>query len=726
MSKDPPAEAENGTSTTSELEKDSNAAKPCRSNKNHEPTRITSEATMSWCPIHKIKKHTLQACSVFLNVRAEIHACKEGGIQRISPTCDVYCPIHKTKNHDLSSCKVFLSAMKTSYPKVQQPGISLRDEDKEQETLVSDRFVGIIDIDSHEPSVLHLLEDYVSSPTSTPREVLAIDGTSTSAHANAEAQNQVTTPAQHLRTINAILRETPYDPVLNDDLTQWTERLRESVTNLNNAFEETAAAAHPKQPPTGGINGENLEQRESPHRATPPPRGAGDLRDHLNGHREARRTRDNGNRSQHRVSSRHRDNEEREGRSNEDRDRANHHNRRDHDDRERRTQGDTGRGHRHNDENDRERRRDNNGGRRQDSREPSRRPHDALRRKNDKPKTGGEKKPATDAPESSKKKNRKSGKKKAQAEVLAAEYANPPKRPDPQDCLVFKKSLEKHMASEKGKRVHVVEKDAEAAAQESDSAYPDSDLHVSHIFGGSTAYSSKREYKKVEREVCSTWQGAAPKMKWSEQKIEFLEEDHPKTAVIVEPTIRNIKVAWVLIDGGSSINLLFASTLDAMGNPQSEMTPTDQPFHGITPQSSSKQTTSERSRSSLMSLNSIQRIMPSSAELHLRSSWLHLTTRIKCLRCRDRREQSLFKGTQASDQLVDSTAGCELLSFLDAYSGYHQIMMAKENEEKTTFITPFGVFCYVKMPFGLITTGNTFQRTVQGALSDQLGNNVEA
>nr|ABF94998.1 transposon protein, putative, unclassified [Oryza sativa Japonica Group] len=78
------------------------------------------------------------------------------------------------------------------------------------------------------------------------------------------------------------------------------------------------------------------------------------------------------------------------------------------------------------------------------------------------------------------------------------------------------------------------------------------------------------------------------------------------------------------------------------------------------------------------------------------------------------------------DQLVDSTAGCELLSFLDAYSSYHQISMAKEDEEKTAFIMPFGVFCYVKMPFGLITAGDTFQRTVQGALSNQLGNNVEA
>ncbi|XP_066159820.1 uncharacterized protein [Oryza sativa Japonica Group] len=240
---------------------------------------------------------------------------------------------------------------------------------------------------------------------------------------------------------------------------------------------------------------------------------------------------------------------------------------------------------------------------------------DALRRKNDKPKTGGEKKSAKDAPESSKKNSRRSGKRKAQTEVLAAEYADPPKHPDSQgddtkkiwcpihksdkhsleSCFVFKKALAKQLALEKGKRVRVVEKAAEAATQDSDSAYPDSDLHVSHIFGGSTAYSSKREYKKVEREVCSTWQGAAPTMKWSEQKIEFSEADHPKTAVIpgrypivVEPTIRNIKAAQVLIDGSSSINLLIANTLDAMGIPRSELTPTDQPFHGITPQSSSK------------------------------------------------------------------------------------------------------------------------------------------
>nr|CAH68008.1 OSIGBa0157K09-H0214G12.19 [Oryza sativa] len=484
---------------------------------------------------------------------------------------------------------------------------------------------------------------------------------------------------------------------------------------------------------------------------------------------------------------------------------------------------------------------------------------DALRRKNDKPKTGGEKKPAADAFESNKKKNRKNGKRKAQAEVLAAKYANPPKRPNPQgsdtkkswcpihkadrhsleDCLVFKKSLEKHMAFEKGKRVRVVEKNEETPPHESDSAYPNSDLHISHIFDGSTTYSSKREYKKVEREVCSTWRVAAPKMKWSEQRIEFSEEDHPNTSVIpgrypivVEPTIRNVKVARVLIDGGSSI-------------PQSELTPTDQPFHGITPQSSSRplgkitlpvtfgQANNFRTEqitfdvaefntayNAIIGRTALAKFMAASHyayqvlkmpgpkgtitiqgnaklavqcdkrsldmveqtptppamseppkkpsdmpgvpreviehKLMVRPDAKPVKQRLRRF-APDRKQairEELDKLLKAGfirevlhpewlanpvmvrkangkwrmcvdftdlnkacpkdhfplpriDQLVDSTAGCELLSFLDAYSGYHQISMAKEDEEKTTFITPF-------------------RRTVQGALSNQLGNNVEA
>jgi hypothetical protein len=52
------------------------------------------------------------------------------------------------------------------------------------------------------------------------------------------------------------------------------------------------------------------------------------------------------------------------------------------------------------------------------------------------------------------------------------------------------------------------------------------------------------------------------------------------------------------------------------------------------------------------------------------------------------------------DQIVDSIAGCETLSFLDAYSGYHQIRMKDSDQLVTSFITPHGMYCYTTMPFG--------------------------
>ena len=62
------------------------------------------------------------------------------------------------------------------------------------------------------------------------------------------------------------------------------------------------------------------------------------------------------------------------------------------------------------------------------------------------------------------------------------------------------------------------------------------------------------------------------------------------------------------------------------------------------------------------------------------------------------------------DQVIDSTAGCELLSFLDCYSGYNQIRLNPADHIKTSFITPYGAYCYVTMPFGLKNAGATYQR----------------
>ena len=65
------------------------------------------------------------------------------------------------------------------------------------------------------------------------------------------------------------------------------------------------------------------------------------------------------------------------------------------------------------------------------------------------------------------------------------------------------------------------------------------------------------------------------------------------------------------------------------------------------------------------------------------------------------------------DQIVDPTTRCDLLSFLDAYSGYRSIFMTKEDEEKTAFITPRGTYYFVWMTFGLKSAGPTFARAVQ-------------
>ncbi|CAL9011755.1 unnamed protein product, partial [Prunus brigantina] len=62
--------------------------------------------------------------------------------------------------------------------------------------------------------------------------------------------------------------------------------------------------------------------------------------------------------------------------------------------------------------------------------------------------------------------------------------------------------------------------------------------------------------------------------------------------------------------------------------------------------------------------------------------------------------------------LVDSTAGHELLSFMDAYSGYNQILMHLPDQENTSFITDRGPYCYKVMPFDLKNAGATYQRLV--------------
>ena len=77
------------------------------------------------------------------------------------------------------------------------------------------------------------------------------------------------------------------------------------------------------------------------------------------------------------------------------------------------------------------------------------------------------------------------------------------------------------------------------------------------------------------------------------------------------------------------------------------------------------------------------------------------------------------------DLLVDSTAGHSMLSFMDGFLGYNQILMAPEDMVKTSFITEWGTYCYRVMPFGLKNAGATYQRAATTLFHDMMHRDVE-
>ena len=77
------------------------------------------------------------------------------------------------------------------------------------------------------------------------------------------------------------------------------------------------------------------------------------------------------------------------------------------------------------------------------------------------------------------------------------------------------------------------------------------------------------------------------------------------------------------------------------------------------------------------------------------------------------------------DRLVDATAGYELLSFMDVFSRYNQILMQPDDQEMTAFITERGIYCYKVMPLGLKNAGVMYQRLVNAMFADQLGRTME-
>ena len=75
--------------------------------------------------------------------------------------------------------------------------------------------------------------------------------------------------------------------------------------------------------------------------------------------------------------------------------------------------------------------------------------------------------------------------------------------------------------------------------------------------------------------------------------------------------------------------------------------------------------------------------------------------------------------------MLDRLAGHEYYCFLDGYSGYNQIAIAPEDQEKTTFTCPYGTFAFRRMPFGLCNVSGTFQRCMMAIFSDMVEKTIE-
>jgi hypothetical protein len=108
------------------------------------------------------------------------------------------------------------------------------------------------------------------------------------------------------------------------------------------------------------------------------------------------------------------------------------------------------------------------------------------------------------------------------------------------------------------------------------------------IFGGSTVDMSNSQRKRERHEVLAVEKAPPSFLDWSEDAITFSREDHPKRIsnpgqypLVVDPVIGNARFSKVLMDGGSSLNILYAHTLRLLGIGLDQLRPSTTPFHGV-------------------------------------------------------------------------------------------------------------------------------------------------
>jgi hypothetical protein len=219
-----------------------------------------------------------------------------------------------------------------------------------------------------------------------------------------------------------------------------------------------------------------------------------------------------------------------------------------------------------------------------------------LRQKNKQGKKG--KKPRHEA--------REQGRDDDDGEALAVDLARRGPRPAPRGPGVFDDMLKKPCPYHKTPVKHTLEqcdmlkwfygraaaKDDKANKDEGDGdagGFPAVE-NVFLIFGGPTVDMSSRQRKRERHEVLAAEKAPPSFLDWSEDAIMFSHEDHPiripnpgQYPLVVDPVIGNARFLKVLMDGGSSLNILYAHTLRLLGIGLDQLRPSTMPFHGVAP-----------------------------------------------------------------------------------------------------------------------------------------------
>jgi hypothetical protein len=219
-----------------------------------------------------------------------------------------------------------------------------------------------------------------------------------------------------------------------------------------------------------------------------------------------------------------------------------------------------------------------------------------LRQKNKRGKNG--KKPRREACEQ--------GRDDDDGEALAVDPARRGPRPAPRGPGVFNDMLKKPCPYHKTSVNHILEQChmlkrfyGRAAAKDDEAKKDGGDgdaggflavENVFLIFGGPTVDMPSRERKRERHEVLAAEKAPPSFLDWSEDAITFSREDHPnripnpgQDLLVVDPVIGNARFSKVLMDGGSSLNILYAHTLRLLGIGWDQLRPSTTPFHGVAP-----------------------------------------------------------------------------------------------------------------------------------------------